>query len=134
LTIRFIGDGIYLRSGLLQADQEIRKSYSVLAEIRRSVNDVRFHIRIIFKDHVIAGSNLRGIFDRAAQLKSDIVLTSPANREPLAVQQSSFMHQTVRVMDNPVNSTFRHYITRTIFISHNGSLIRFRFARVREPP
>src|SRR5579859_121257 len=91
----------------------------------RSVDDEGFHIRIIFKDGMIARGNSCRIFDRAAELKTNVVIALSANREPLSFQQCGLMHQTVRVVQNSINSAFRHHISRLIFLSHGSSLTGF---------
>lgn len=87
----------------------------------RSVDDERLHVRIVLKNGVIARSDSCGILDSAAQLKTDIVSALSANWEPLVLEQSSLVHQAVRIVSNPVNSAFRHHVSWPIFLSHDGS-------------
>ena len=63
-----------------------------VAAYLRSIDDERLHVRIVLKNGVIAGSDLRGIFDGTAQLKADIVSALSANWEPLVLEQSGFVH------------------------------------------
>jgi len=86
---------------------------SVLSVVRsgfcaRSVNDEWFRIRIIFKDGVIAGGYSGGIMYGSPQFKTDALPALPAKRKTSAFQQGGFVHQPVRGMSDPVNSTFRH--------------------------
>jgi hypothetical protein len=74
---------------------------------------------------MIPRSDSCGIFNRAAQLKTDIVGALPADWEPLVLEQSSLVHQAVRIVRNPVDSAFRHHISWPIFLSHKGSLDGF---------
>jgi hypothetical protein len=74
---------------------------------------------------MITRSDSRGIFDRAAQLKTDIVLALLANWEPLVLEQSSLVHQAVRIVINPVNSALGYHISWPIFLSHDASLDGF---------
>ena len=69
-----------------------RSAAPEVAAYLRSVDDERFHVRIILKNGVITGSDLCGIFDGAAQLKTDIVSALSANWEPLVLEQSGFVH------------------------------------------
>ena len=89
----------------------------------RSVNDEWFRIRIIFKDGVIAGGYSGGILHGPPQFKTDALPTLPAKRETSTFQQSGFVHQPMRRMRDPVNSTFRHQITRLVFFSHPPVLL-----------
>ena len=45
-----------------------------------------------FKDDMISGGDPCGVFDRAAQLKADVVVAFFAKREALSFQQSGLMH------------------------------------------
>ena len=94
----------------------------------RSVDDEGLHVRIILKNSVIARSDSCGIFDGTAQLKADIVSALSANWEPLVLEQSSLVHQAVRIVSNPVNSAFRHHVSWPIFLSHDGSSDGFDLA------
>jgi len=51
------------------------------------VNYVWFLTRIIFQDGMIAGRNLRGVLDRATQLKPHAALALFANGEAFALEQ-----------------------------------------------
>src|ERR1700704_4618997 len=98
----------------------------------RSVDEKGFGIRIIFEDGVVSGGNLRRIFNRAPQFKTNAVFALPANWKPLALQQRSFMHQAVRLVHDSINSAFRYYFSRSIFLSHHLYLGWIQFARFRE--
>jgi hypothetical protein len=91
----------------------------------RSVDHERFRVRIIFQDGVVSGGNSRGIFDPAAQLETDTVFALPAKWESGTLQKRGLMHQAMRPMHNAINSAFRYYIARPMFLSHKLSLAEF---------
>ncbi|MCU1331855.1 MAG: hypothetical protein JWM08_847 [Candidatus Angelobacter sp.] len=91
----------------------------------RLVDHERFRVRIIFQDGVVSGGNSRGIFDPAAQLETDTVFALPAKWESRTLQERGLMHQAMRPMHNAINSAFRYYIARPMFLSHKLSLAEF---------
>jgi len=82
------------------------------------VNDEWFRIRIIFKDGVIAAGYSGGVVYGSPQFKTDALPALPAKGETSTFQQGGFVHQPVGRMRDPINSTFRHYITRLVFLLH----------------
>jgi hypothetical protein len=88
----------------------------------RLVNDEWFRIRIIFKDGVIAGGYSRGILHCSPQFKTDFVPALPAKGKTSAFQQGGFVHQPMRRVRDPVNSTLRNQISRLVFPVHPSVL------------
>jgi hypothetical protein len=88
----------------------------------RLINDEWFRIWIIFKDGVIAGGYACGILDCSPQFKTDAVPALPAQRKTSIFQQGGFVHQPMRRMCDPVNSTLRNQISRLVFPLHPSVL------------
>jgi hypothetical protein len=54
----------------------------------------------------MSGGDFVGIFHGAEQLKADCPPALPAKGKPVAGQQRGFMHQTMRVMSDAVDTAF----------------------------
>ncbi len=69
-------------------------------------------LREVFQNGVVAADELLRFLDRAVQMKANLMLTLPAKRKEISLQQRGLVHQAMGVMLNSVDAALRNHFAR----------------------